>query len=31
VGRAPYDLDVGWRAADDSNDDRLRRDVPPHW
>ncbi|GAB3676154.1 hypothetical protein GCM10027589_46300 [Actinocorallia lasiicapitis] len=27
------DLDRGWGdwRADDSNDDRLREDVPPHW
>ena len=30
--RAPDDLDVGWGAAvDDSNDDRLTREKPPHW
>ncbi len=31
VQRAPDDLDVGWQPSDDTNDDRLRRDVPPHW
>ncbi|GAA3216315.1 hypothetical protein GCM10010468_38310 [Actinocorallia longicatena] len=27
------DLDGGWGdwRSDDSNDDRLREDVPPHW
>jgi hypothetical protein len=30
--RSADDSDVGWQAVgDDSNDDRLRRDVPPHW
>jgi hypothetical protein len=30
--RSVDDSDVGWQpGADDSNDDRLRRDVPPHW
>jgi len=30
--RAPDDLDVGWGAAvDDSNDERLTREKPPHW
>ncbi len=29
--RALDDRDVGWQPAEDSNDDRLRRDVPPHW
>jgi len=30
--RAPDDLDVGWGpAVDDSNDDRLTREKPPHW
>jgi hypothetical protein len=30
--RAPDDLDVGWGApVDDSNDDRLNRERPPHW
>ncbi|MCL2463539.1 MAG: hypothetical protein FWF28_00505 [Micrococcales bacterium] len=32
VRRAPDDEDVGWGApVADSNDDRLRRDRPPHW
>jgi len=30
--RAPDDQDVGWGApVDDSNDDRLSRERPPHW
>jgi len=30
--RALDDGDVGWQApAEDSDDERLRRDVPPHW
>lgn len=30
--RSLDDGDVGWgESAADSNDDRLRRDVPPHW
>ncbi len=30
--RAPDDEDVGWGArVDDSNDDRLTRERPPHW
>lgn len=31
--RAHDDRDVGWQppAAEDSDDDRLRREVPPHW
>lgn len=29
--RAADDTAVGWHEADDSNDERLRRDVPPHW
>lgn len=31
--RAVDDSDVGWQTppASDSNDERLRRDVPPHW
>ncbi len=30
--RAADDLDLGWQApTDETNDDRLRRDVPPHW
>ena len=33
-GPSSDDSDVGWHegsGANDSNDDRLRRDVPPHW
>ena len=32
-GRSADDADAGWheRAGDDTNDDRLCRDVPPHW
>lgn len=29
--RSRDDSDVGWGDATDSNDDRLRRDRPPHW
>lgn len=29
--RSADDSDVGWNDAGDSNDERLRRDVPPHW
>ncbi len=29
--RSPDDSDVGWNDGPDSNDERLRRDVPPHW
>ena len=30
--RSLDDGDVGWgERVPDSNDDRLRRDVPPHW
>ena len=29
--RASDDSAVGWHESDDSNDERLRRDVPPHW
>lgn len=30
--RSADDSDVGWQAAGPDNDDeRLRRDVPPHW
>lgn len=30
--RAPDDEDVGWGApVDDSNDELLTRDRPPHW
>ncbi|MEN0129329.1 MAG: hypothetical protein AAGC49_07810, partial [Brevundimonas sp.] len=29
--RALDDSDVGWGEASDANDDRLRRDKPPHW
>jgi len=33
-GPSSDDSDVGWHegsGSNDSNDDRLRRDVPPHW
>jgi len=33
-GPSSDDSDIGWHegsGANDSNDDRLRRDVPPHW
>ncbi|RYV50392.1 hypothetical protein [Pengzhenrongella frigida] len=32
-GQSTDDTDVGWHesSGDSSNDDRLRRDVPPHW
>jgi hypothetical protein len=30
--RSADDTDTGWGDRDsDSNDDRLLRDVPPHW
>ena len=31
--RSADDSDVGWQQAvtEDSDDERLRRDVPPHW
>ena len=31
--RSADDGDVGWheKAGDSTNDERLRRDVPPHW
>jgi len=29
--RASEDTDRAWGGASDSNDDRLRRDLPPHW
>jgi hypothetical protein len=34
--RSADDTDLGWestpgRDGSDSNDERLRRDVPPHW
>ncbi|MDM7855526.1 hypothetical protein [Cellulomonas alba] len=30
--RSKDDSDVGWGSrSDDSNDDRLERDKPPHW
>ncbi|MCG2799180.1 MAG: hypothetical protein L6367_11640 [Cellulomonas sp.] len=30
--RSLDDGDLGWGGhGDDSNDDRLRQDVPPHW
>lgn len=30
-GRSADDSDAGWHEGSDSNDDRLRQDVPPHW
>lgn len=31
-GRSLDDRDLGWgERVEDSNDDRLRRDKPPHW
>ncbi|MFI2753309.1 hypothetical protein ACGIF2_07725 [Cellulomonas sp. P22] len=30
-GRSADDSDTGWGERTDSNDDRLLRDVPPHW
>lgn len=29
--RAKDDTDRVWNDGDDSNDERLRRDRPPHW
>ncbi len=29
--RAAEDTDIAWGDAPDSNDRRLREDVPPHW
>jgi hypothetical protein len=29
--RASEDTDRAWGDGVDSNDDRLRRDLPPHW
>ncbi|HEY8788934.1 MAG TPA: hypothetical protein VIM10_07375 [Actinopolymorphaceae bacterium] len=29
-GRPPSDRDEVWGEGDTSNDERLRRDVPPH-
>jgi hypothetical protein len=29
--RSADDSDVGWGESSDANDDRLRRDKPPHW
>ena len=29
--RSRDDSDAGWNDGPDSNDERLRRDVPPHW
>lgn len=29
--RSADDSNLGWHEVEDSNDDRLRRDVPPHW
>lgn len=30
-GRSADDSDTGWHEGSDSNDERLLRDVPPHW
>ncbi|MGV8978080.1 MAG: hypothetical protein ACOH17_08540 [Cellulomonas sp.] len=29
--RSADDSDTGWHEGPDSNDERLLRDVPPHW
>ncbi|QIZ97078.1 hypothetical protein [Leifsonia sp. PS1209] len=29
--RASEDTDRAWNDRGDSNDERLRQDVPPHW
>ncbi|PVU83470.1 hypothetical protein DDP54_11210 [Cellulomonas sp. WB94] len=29
--RSADDSDTGWHEGADSNDERLLRDVPPHW
>jgi hypothetical protein len=29
--RSADDCDLGWHEGADTNDERLRRDVPPHW
>lgn len=29
--RAKDDTDAAWNDRDDGNDERLRRDKPPHW
>jgi hypothetical protein len=29
--RSVDDSDTGWHEGSDSNDERLLRDVPPHW
>ncbi|MGN6126862.1 MAG: hypothetical protein ACTHON_09875 [Humibacter sp.] len=29
--RASEDTDRAWGDGADSNDERLRRDIPPHW
>ncbi|MFJ8894407.1 hypothetical protein ACIRCZ_07475 [Leifsonia sp. NPDC102414] len=29
--RAAEDTDRAWNGGSDSNDERLRQDVPPHW
>ena len=29
--RSADDSDLGWHEGADTNDERLRRDVPPHW
>ncbi|HEY8717338.1 hypothetical protein [Pengzhenrongella sp.] len=34
AGRSADDTDEGWHegsGSGDSNDEQLRRDVPPHW
>lgn len=30
-GRSADDEDTGWGEGPEGNDDRLLRDVPPHW
>ncbi len=30
-GLSADDSDMGWHEGSDSNDERLLRDVPPHW
>lgn len=29
--RSPDESDVGWGEQDGDDDERLRREVPPHW
>ena len=29
--RSLDDSDIGWGESTDANDERLRRDKPPHW